>query len=557
MAVVLLSCAGQAPPPGGPADTTPPTVIRTEPDTNAVHVQTDRVVLEFSEYVDRRSAEESIFISPYVGLLEFAWSGRELTISFSEELKSDRTYVVNLGTDVVDIRARNRMAAGFTLAFSTGAEIDQGTIGGRVFDDKPEGIMVFAYGLGGIDADTLDPSKTRPDYIVQTGKDGGFAFSNIRFDTYRIIAVQDEYRNLVYDKQIDRFGVATGDVRIDSLHPSVKDLRFRLSAEDTARPFLTKVLPLTRTHLLLRFSEPLDSASFRTAMIRLEDTTSLASVGVMLQSLDLSDSTVATVVTGAPLDSGRAYRLSLSGVVDKAGNPLDSANASGAFVGTATPDTLLPTVHVVGVRDSTTDIPLDASFQVRFSRPVVPLPLQGAITLHDSTKAVVAHTVRWATATSAFLKPDKPLLTKAWYAIQVVMDSARDFSGNKYRDSVCITRFETIDLKTTGVVEGEVRDPDTLRGLGEIVLTLSRISGGTSRTLRLPAPGPFRVEQLPEGLYTLDAYRDADSSRTYTFGKPFPFLPSERFVVYPDTVKVRARWEVEGVSINFQRSSTR
>ena len=65
-------------------------------------------------------------------------------------------------------------------------------------------------------------------------------------------------------------------------------------------------------------------------------------------------------------------------------------------------------------------------------------------------------------------------------------------------------------------------------------------------------PGAFVLDRLVEGKYVLSAFRDADSSGTYTYGLPYPFAPSERFVVYPDTVKVRARWDVEGVAIRFR-----
>ena len=134
LAGLLIQCAGQIQPPGGPPDTVPPRIIRTLPDSNAVRVQTGSVELEFSEYVDRRSVEESIFISPYVGELQFDWSGTQVTFTFPQSLRRNTTYVVNVGTDVADLRAQNRMSSGFTLAFSTGDSIDQGYISGRVFD---------------------------------------------------------------------------------------------------------------------------------------------------------------------------------------------------------------------------------------------------------------------------------------------------------------------------------------------------------------------------------------------------------------------------------------
>ena len=150
---LFITCAGEVFPTGGPPDLVPPAVVRTSPDSAAVHVRTQIIDLEFSKYVDRRSVEESIFISPYPGELEFDWSGREVTIHLQDTLRANRTYVVNVGTDVTDLHS-NRMASGFTLAFSTGDSIDRGFISGRVYDDKPEGVMIFAYALSGMRTDT-------------------------------------------------------------------------------------------------------------------------------------------------------------------------------------------------------------------------------------------------------------------------------------------------------------------------------------------------------------------------------------------------------------------
>ena len=48
-ALFLVGCAGQYDPPGGPVDSTPPVVIRTAPDTDAVHVDTQSLTFEFSK----------------------------------------------------------------------------------------------------------------------------------------------------------------------------------------------------------------------------------------------------------------------------------------------------------------------------------------------------------------------------------------------------------------------------------------------------------------------------------------------------------------------------
>jgi hypothetical protein len=117
-------------------------------------------------------------------------------------------------------------------------------------------------------------------------------------------------------------------------------------------------------------------------------------------------------------------------------------------------------------------------------------------------------------------------------------------------DSVLAVRFQTIDPKGTGEVRGELID---LRRGTRYVMMAERAdqSGFSPRRLSLSAPGPFHLTMLPEGRYSFSAFEDADSSGAYSYGRPFPYKSSERFTLSPDTVRVRARWGVEGVTIPF------
>ncbi len=115
----------------------PPQIVSVYPAPYTTFYDDSKIVLEFDEYVDRASVNESIFISPFLGELEFDWSGKEVEIRFQEKLKDNTTYVINVGTDVRDMRRGNRMAQAFALAFSTGASIDRGGIEGTVYPREP------------------------------------------------------------------------------------------------------------------------------------------------------------------------------------------------------------------------------------------------------------------------------------------------------------------------------------------------------------------------------------------------------------------------------------
>ena len=551
---VLAGCAGQVPPGGGPVDMVPPAIVRTIPDTNAVRVETRSVILEFSEYVDRRTVEESIFISPYVGDMEYDWSGTEVTATFTEPLRKNTTYVVNVGTDIADLRAGNRMASAFTLAFSTGDSIDRGVIGGRVFDEKPEGVMIFAYRLDGIRVDTLDPTHSRPDFITQTGKFGLFTLSHLAFGTYRLLAVRDEYRNLFYERQTDQYGVSTGDFTLSAGAPAVHDVWFRMTREDTTRPFISGVKVRDSRRITVRFSEAIDSVSFLAGHFAVTDTLSGAAVPLLLGYQERTQHSVATLLTAAPLDSPATYRVRAFGMRDLAGNPIDTSAKGDIFPGVLAPDTLRPGANLSGIRDSIRNVDANTPFEYFFTDPVRRSSLASAFRMTDSAKGEVKTRLIWTSPSSVVLVPLSPLKSKAWYGIRLPMDSVRSLFGKGFRDSVYVRRFETADLRQTGHLRGDVADGAGAKGKGRIFITASSIDMAPPRsaTAAIPGPGEFSFDQLLEGKYVISAFRDADSSGTYSFGRPVPFAPSERFTAFPDTIRVRARWGVEGVHVDFK-----
>jgi hypothetical protein len=548
----IISCAGQVSPSGGPPDRVPPIVISTTPDTNTVRVSTKEITLEFSKYVDRRSVEESIFISPYLGKMEFKWSGREVVIQFKDSLRAHTTYVVNIGTDVVDLRERNRMGSGFTLAFSTGDSIDRGIIRGRVYDSRPEGVMIFAYLLDGINPDTLDPTRAKPDFIMQTGQGGTFTLSNLALGRYRVFAVRDEYRNLVYDKEIDEIGVPAGDVLLGAPKPVVDGVYFRLTKEDTTRPFVVSATALTRRQVDIRFNEPLDSLRFEQSGFGVTDTVTGRAIPILQAFLKRTQTPTAGLILGAPLDSPATYRVRVTKLFDRSGNSLSESNNSATFDGILRPDTMMAKLAVAGLRDSARSVRPDAPIELEFSDPVDHASLEQGILLTDSLR----HRVRWRSSWEApyrlLLRAEEPLWSNAWYRLSVVMDSVKDFREKRYRDSVFVLRFQTLDMKRTGEIEGQLVDGRTQGKPYRVSAETVDASPVVERTITVKGAGRFVFPQLIEGKYRIDGYEDADESGKYSFGKAHPFAPAERFAVFQDTVKVRARWGVQGVVLQFK-----
>lgn len=545
-------CAGQVVPSGGPPDKTPPEIIETYPEARSTLFNDGKISIQFSKYVDRRSVEESIFISPAIGVLTFNWGGTDVEIHFSDTLRHATTYVMTFGTDVVDMRGRNRMAKAFALPFSTGERIDTGAISGKIFDPKPEGVMVFAYQLDSRNPDTLDPSHVKPDYLTQTGKDGSFLLPYLSLGSYRLIAVRDEFKNLIYEPQTDQYGVWTSDITITDSLPTLSGIQFKMTSEDTSQPFLSSARALDRSHVFLRFSEKMDTSINAGEGVSIVDTLTNVALPILDFSFTDAAATEAQVVT-AQQESTKTYRIVLAGFRDAYQNPIQLRASTGFFTGSSIPDTMKPVIQSSNVGDNMKDFQIDDTLQLIFGKPIRRASLERALELEDSTEKRVDGKFYWNGSSRVSFVPNRELLWNCKYTLKIVLDSVKDLSGNHLTDSVWVKHFKTMDERLLGSIKGIVMD-ERKDARGKLYLTAAEISNKSSkeRLIVLESPGPFVLDRLLEGNYTISAFRDADSNKVYTYGSVFPFRPSERFSMLTDTLKIRARWPLEGVTVRLK-----
>src|SRR5512143_1145759 len=91
-ALLFLACAQIEPPSGGPEDKTAPTVRGTFPDSGAINVPlADSLVLLFSEPMNRRTVENSFFLSPPVEYRERRWEKQKWILRLQRPLEPHRT----------------------------------------------------------------------------------------------------------------------------------------------------------------------------------------------------------------------------------------------------------------------------------------------------------------------------------------------------------------------------------------------------------------------------------------------------------------------------------
>ena len=548
-AVLMLlfsRCATQRPPDGGPPDTDPPSLESTYPVHGTVRFSDTRVRFNWDEYIDRQSFERSVHVSPLPErAVTFDWSGKSVELRFPGPLGPDRTYVITIGTGVKDVRGGNTIRQSIQLAFSTGDSLDTGAFSGIVFDPKPAGVSMFAYLLTGRSPDTLDPTVLRPDFIVQSGEDGRFMFTNLPGGRYRVFAVRDRQGNTLYDRESDDIGIAQSDIGIearDSIGPS---LRFLLSTEDTTAPYVQSVECVNNRQVQIKFSEALSEDPPVPRRISFVDSASAERIRTQSAAPVPGKRHQYAVVPASDLRETK-YFLELDSLYDAAGNPV-SPHGVMAFPGASTPDTGRPTIVASYPAAKATEIPADSAFRLMFSHP---MRSGGSVTVRDSTGIDIPGVVVWRATNAADIHHTQ---LQGGVPHMLCLDGPTwidSLGGRSLADSITCIPFTTVTEDIFGEISGTIADTADA-GSAAIVRARNTERKDVSASVRTSAGEQYRMPRVPAGKYVLDAFRDSDGNGRYSFGSAFPFRPSEGFGILADTVRVRAKWETKDVSIRI------
>lgn len=541
---LLVGCASQRPPEGGPPDTDPPYIIRTVPENRMVRFDGEQVSFVFNEYVQRQSFLDALHISPLPATPpEIEWSGRRVTLRFAEELLENRTYVITIGTNVRDLRAGNEMTETMHLAFSTGDSLDSGTFSGTVLGEPPSGVSLFAYLIDEERADTLDPAEDRPDYLVQSGQDGTFQFFNVLPGRYRVFAIRDKNNTLRYNAEIDEIGIPVHDVVVEDSTEITPPLRFHLHVEDTTRPNIQRVEALNERLVRVKFNETIYPQPPPSRHITISDSISGERHFVIAVTAPQEDRYAWDML----LDRGmmeRPFLLGIDSLEDGSGNALSTEAMPLSFTGSVRPDTAMPLLTSRYPEPNAVNVPPDSSFFLRFDRPVI---LDNAFSLRDSSDNAVTLQIRRPDALSVDLLHPL-LLEEAVYTFCIDLRQLRDsLTDQIVGDSTDCIRFTSGKPGQFGTLTGVVRTEDST---SPVIVRVRNVAAGSGmRTARTDSTRQFRFETLPEGQYIIDAYIDRNDNNRYDVGKAFPLIRPEPYGMHPDTLRVRARWETNDIIV--------
>ena len=205
MFAVILGCARQAAPTGGPKDITPPRVVKSNPPDKSTMFKGKRVVITFNEFIALDKITDNFIISPPLSKKPDIVANRNnLEIDFKEKLKDSVTYTLYFQDAVRDLNEGNPFY-NYQFVFSTGNTIDSLSLTGNIFNasnlEIPANAIILLY------RNLTDSAAARkmPDYVTFPDKNGGFRVNNIMAGKYRLYALQDKNNNKRFDLSDEGF----------------------------------------------------------------------------------------------------------------------------------------------------------------------------------------------------------------------------------------------------------------------------------------------------------------------------------------------------------------
>lgn len=230
--IILIGCAKQSTPTGGPRDEDPPQLLLMNPEDQSLNTTPEEIILEFDEYIKLDNPNKNIIITPRINKDELIVEAlkNSVILELNQELEENTTYVFNFQKSIQDLSEGNP-AENLKLVFSTGDQIDSLTLSGKVNLYYPEGSNDFEdilVGLYPID-DTTDLFTGPPYYISQTDSTGNFAINNIKGGDYRAFAWKDENNSLKAEYKSEPFDFITDTI---SIQENLSNLILNLSSSD-------------------------------------------------------------------------------------------------------------------------------------------------------------------------------------------------------------------------------------------------------------------------------------------------------------------------------------
>tara|TARA_B100000029_G_scaffold387082_1_gene383030 strand:+ start:1148 stop:2818 length:1671 start_codon:yes stop_codon:yes gene_type:complete len=529
--VFFLSCAAVMAPPGGPIDDIPPELIEVNPPNGTVNFNSKTVELNFSEYLNENTIEQSFDILPILAKKPvITYKGKRVIIEFSDSLLLNQTYIIVINRNLSD-EHNVKISQGIQVAFSTGPIIDKGLISGKVYHAKESSLLLWKIQNS---TDSLSFFNRLPDYIIDANDDGYYEFKFLSPGNYRILALDRKMSRLPFIPNKMVHGMSWFPV-IDIKNGQNKtDVNIKIP-DRLGAVRMIGVEPVKESWGSINFSDDINEIENK-LLFSFSDDSSLA--------LDAD-------VFSDPLSSNKINfnirNLKDDNIIIKAKKLLDGSkilmdSGSVKIRMDTKPDTnylsiLQPKANYNHFIESDNIKPLKIVFSSL-------IEINSVLNVFSLSKDSLSIPIEYEQETPLLVNiiPKDNWSPKSTYTLKISNKGINPFFGKALKDSIVSIDFRTNDF--TGFGSLILNLPDYIPHILTAELTEMKKEHSVLGTYVI-SDGKINIQRIPEGNYSLMLFKDKDNNKKYSPGQIQPYFSSEWFYNYPDTIKIRSNWEIQ------------
>lgn len=514
--LLIAACANPVPPDGGiktRKDTEPPKVLEQEPGFASTNFQTDRIRIDFDEYVVLQDVFNQVLVSPPMSERpDLSLRKKSLIVKLPDDLRENTTYTINFGEAIKDYHEGN-VLQNLNYVFSTGPELDSGLVKGVVLDGQtesaPEKAIVALYLADSFDAVT----RKKPYYFAFASKDGSYSIPFIAPGSYYLFAYTDENFNYYYDLPgNEKVAFLNDEIKVEENSSMQRDL---LLFEEMAKPQLMESKFIKPGLISFAFNRPISTLLLNSSRYQQGD------------FVEVSPAKDTFYYWSVNADTGRA---TFALTINKEINDTVSVRYKSA------PKPWLEIENLIG-KDSIAKTGQHSAV-LKFSAPLDSIR-EDLIQLYGKDSAEIEYAIEkpgplelelnWPKSQEAWeLRLEEKALSSIYGQsskgrIMQIIEPVGKLSGD------LLINYETIPSSVFPVLE-------LVNSKNKVMATVSIYSlSGT----------PTRIEDVVEGVYSIRVFNDADKNGIWSTGILEAASQPEEYIYRKSNVSVKGAWETE------------
>ena len=486
---LLLNCAAQGTASGGPEDLEGPVLISIYPPNKSQNIPVNqKITLTFNELIDPISIQNAIKVSHDHTIKA---RGRHIIIKPKNNWTTNKILSIYLSRKIRDYQ-KNIISKPIQLAYNTGNEkIINTKIIGKIIGHEKESIIevgLFNY-----------PINEKNEFVqkIEVDNNGIFEFEFIDYGKYTIGAIETNLINI--KKQIRR----------------------------------KKYSMLTEEYIHLTESNELENIKmFLSNPIEKLQITSITMNGQYDIDLIFNDLSEEKYIIDTLMIPGDSIKINLI-----KSNRLETYSVSEFnFILPEIIDTIGP--KIINHKKNETMIFIEFSEPIRVK--------SNGIINGNNNSIPINFKLNKSNEISI------PVTKNGNEKIKILGNYLTDINGNSMIDSIKYISFNENIIENNEIIGGNIIGSIIYSGEETIILEAQNTITKAVHTVYANGEN-FKLNNLEAGIYKLWAFEALHDINDFTYfsGIWEPYHHAARFTIYPDSIDVRARWDIKGIEIKF------